>query len=566
MEQATRRHSIFEVTVLAALVIVANWAAFTLSLAGLLAVFHTGFLIGLYMLLRIAAKRLNIWAGKLIFAITVLLLTADIMVQYNTGLHLNPFVISVILQPDMTAELGISTSTVGMAAIAAIVICVYGARRLSTPSVVMHGRSLLALTLALGTVAQGLYGLLFYQGISEVEDVRRNLAFFSAPHPYYRNKILNIFGAPKSNNPFSAVRAQTIDMPDLTPPKKFKTPRKNILMIVADSVRSKDIAANPTLMPNLSTWAQKGTMSLNHYSTSNCTHFSFYSMFTGTLPTGFGAARRTPQTAGLMPILTANGYSLSTSEAKSLNWYDTASIIFPPQTARYVSAAEGAIARDSDVTKQTMETLSKYLLSDAPFFHLSYYFGPHYPYDPAFDQIGESNLDRYKRTLQGFDNELGKLMRWLEANELLDDTIVIVTSDHGEEFQATGRTGHATRLSDEQVKVPFLLIDQNANATSALSQLRSHLDIAPYLLAKMNDTLAPKAAPIILANCDYDYPSGFALIMPGGQRSDFAYRDGYLTPRKSPDGTKQASKDMKRAAAQLIAAINKPTAATMRKR
>lgn len=561
MEQAARRHSIFEVIVLAALVLAANWHAFTISFAGLLAVFHTGFLISLYMLLRLAAKRLNIWVGKLIFAVTVLLLTADILVQYKTGLHLNPFVISVMVQPNVAAELGISTSAVGIAIISAIAACIYGARRLSAPSVIMRGRNLLALTLALGMVAQGLYGILFYRGMSEIEDARRSLAFFSAPHPYYRNKILSIFGAPKNNNPFSAVRTQNIEIPGPTPLKTFIKPRRNILMIVADSVRSKDIAAQPSLTPNLFAWAQKGAMSLNHYSTSNCTHFSFYSMFTGALPTGFGAARRTPHAAGLMPALAENGYSLSTSEAKSLNWYDTASIIFPPQTARYVSAAEGAITRDIDVTKQTMETLSKHQLTDDPFFHLSYYFGPHYPYDPALDQTGESNLDRYKSTLQGFDAELGKLMRWLEAKGILDDTIVIVTSDHGEEFQTTGRTGHATRLSDEQVKVPFLLIDQNANATGALSRLKSHLDIAPYLLGQLGGSAAAQAGPIILANCDYDYPSGFALIMQNGARSDFAYRDGYLTPTKGPDGTKQSTIDMKLAAAQLITIINKPVAA-----
>lgn len=556
MDNAARRHSVFEVLVLATLVIAANWSAFAVSLAGLLTVLHAGFLISLYMLLRLAAKRLNVWVGKLIFAITVLLLTADILVQYSTGLHINPFVISVILQSGIAKELGISTTAVGIVAIASTALCVYGARRLKTPFLVMQGRILLALAMAFGMMAQGLYGVLFYQGVAEIEDVRRNLAFFTAPHPYYRNKILGKFAARKADNPFSAVSTRTSAMPHHTPTKTLRKPNKNILLIVADSVRSKDIAADPTLAPNLFAWAKKGAMSLDHYSTSNCTHFSLYSLFTGALPTGFGAARRDPAAAGLMPVFAANGYSLSTSEANSLNWYDTASILFPAQTNRYISTEDGAAARDKDVTKQTIETLRKYQLSDEPFFHLSYYFGSHYPYDPALDQAGDNNLDKYKHTIRAFDTELGQLMRWLEVNNTLKNTIVIITSDHGEEFQTTGRTGHASRLSNEQVKVPFLLIDQKANATSPLSHVKSHLDIAPYLLGRTDEAFPAAAGPVILANCGYDYPSGFALIAPGGQRSDFVYRDGYLTPISSPDGTLKTAGDVKRAAAQLIAAIN----------
>jgi len=555
--QADRRHSIFEILILAGLITAANWAAFAASPAGMLALFHACFLLSAYMLLRLAVKRLNKWVGKLVFAVCVLLFAADILAQKITGLHINPFILSVMLQPGIASELGFSPYGLWAMAIAGISLGIGGAWRLSTPFMVTSGRRLLALTVIFGLAAQALYSALFYSGVSEIEDVRRKLAFFSAPHPYYRHKILAYFWPAESNNPFASVSPSKASAAPTLPLSVQEKPNKNILLIVSDSLRSKDIAADQTLAPSLYSWAQKGALSLDHYSTSNCTHFSFYSMFTGAFPTEFGAARRNHGAVGLLPALQQNGYGLSTSEANSLDWYDTASIIFPPKTERFISEAETASARDKDVTNQTIATLEKHQKSSKPFFHLSYYFGSHYPYDPALNKDAENKIDRYKLTVRAFDQQLDKLLSHLEQNGMLDNTIVIVTSDHGEEFRTTGRTGHATRLSDEQVKVPFLIIDKNSNATSEVSHPKSHLDVAQFLLAQAAGSEAPASKPVILANCSYDYPSGFALLPGEGPRVDFAYRDGYLTPINGPDGTAASAKDLKAAAAQLIAAINK---------
>lgn len=55
------------------------------------------------------------------------------------------------------------------------------------------------------------------------------------------------------------------------------------------------------------------------------------------------------------------------------------------------------------------------------------------------------------------DSQLGQLFAWLEAQGLADDTLVIVTSDHGEEFFEHGHKTHRRQLYRESVHVPWIL-------------------------------------------------------------------------------------------------------------
>jgi len=545
-----------------AMVIASCWPAITLSIAGILPILHAAFLVILYLLARLLVGRWNKWVGKLIFASATLILAINILVYQTTGLHLNPFVLSVMLQPGISNELGIPATAVYSAILALIIISIVAARRLKEPSFILYGRHLLLAATLSGFSAQLLYAFLYFQGAAEVEKIRRDLPFFVAPHPYQSEKLLGTFLNKKTNNPFALSREKLKKRAASNLPTNPIVSPKNILMIIADSLRSLDIKDDPTLTPNLMKWAENNSFSLDHYSVSNCTHFSFYSMFTGSLPTEFGADRRGETIQGLLPFLASSGYKLSTSEAASLDWYDTASMLFPPETRRYISAKGTPIKRDTDVTQNSIDVLRKHQKSQEPFFHLSYYFGSHFPYDDTFGFEGETNHQKYLRTLKAFDAEMSELMGWLEDSGLLEDTLVIITSDHGEEFESTGRTGHASRLSDEQLKVPFLLIDgaaktQTPNANPKLT-LKSHLDLAPYLISTLTGTPFSTPQATILAGCGYDYPSSFALI-DNDLRTDFSHKDGYLTPIPAPDGSQPTKAKQLQVAASLIALIKKGT-------
>jgi arylsulfatase A-like enzyme len=63
----------------------------------------------------------------------------------------------------------------------------------------------------------------------------------------------------------------------------------------------------------------------------------------------------------------------------------------------------------------------------------------------------------YDGEIRFTDHHLGQLLQTLDALELADDTLVVVTSDHGEEFFEHGKKGHRLALYEESVRVPLIL-------------------------------------------------------------------------------------------------------------
>lgn len=62
----------------------------------------------------------------------------------------------------------------------------------------------------------------------------------------------------------------------------------------------------------------------------------------------------------------------------------------------------------------------------------------------------------YARAIRLLDDWVARLMHMLEARGVLDDTIVVVTSDHGENFGEGGLLGHVLSLDERLLRVPFI--------------------------------------------------------------------------------------------------------------
>jgi arylsulfatase A-like enzyme len=63
----------------------------------------------------------------------------------------------------------------------------------------------------------------------------------------------------------------------------------------------------------------------------------------------------------------------------------------------------------------------------------------------------------YEAELAYVDSEVGRLLDGLEAHGLADDTLVVLTADHGEEFLEHGGFEHGHTLYDELTRVPLVL-------------------------------------------------------------------------------------------------------------
>ncbi len=132
---------------------------------------------------------------------------------------------------------------------------------------------------------------------------------------------------------------------------------------------------------------------------------------------------------------------------------------------------------------------------DTPFFLFVHYFDPHTPYVPperfrnAFrtgapetpDPLQEW-LDLYDAEILFTDTEIERLVASLQARHLLDSTLLVVTSDHGEGFMEHGFTHHGIGIWEEFVSVPLLVrLPGGHHGGLRITEPVSLADVAPTL-------------------------------------------------------------------------------------
>src|SRR6185436_19048529 len=117
------------------------------------------------------------------------------------------------------------------------------------------------------------------------------------------------------------------------------------------------------------------------------------------------------------------------------------------------------------------------------------------------------------------DDRVGELLEALRARGLLENTLVVVTSDHGEEFREHGGFGHGQSLHGELLHVPLLMrLPGRLAAGTRLARGVSGLDVMPTILDiagiephpdLQGRSLLPETQPAGAANAD-DEPVVFS--------------------------------------------------------
>jgi arylsulfatase A-like enzyme len=92
-------------------------------------------------------------------------------------------------------------------------------------------------------------------------------------------------------------------------------------------------------------------------------------------------------------------------------------------------------------------------------------------------------LDLYDGEISYVDAGLGRLLQTLDDTGWSDSSVVVLTSDHGEEFKDHGSMGHKATLYDEQLRVPLILTYPRAiEAGQRVGGQASLVDILPTVL------------------------------------------------------------------------------------
>ena len=133
--------------------------------------------------------------------------------------------------------------------------------------------------------------------------------------------------------------------------------------------------------------------------------------------------------------------------------------------------------------------------ANRPFYAMMWTDQTHHPYTLAHDTqpidfLDETKtpngelLERYLNALRQVDRHLGRLFAALRDRNLADDTIVVITGDHGEAFgdPHDQMVGHGGGLYEEYIRVPLILWNPRLFPTSQRSSRPGgHIDINPTL-------------------------------------------------------------------------------------
>ncbi|MCI0486147.1 MAG: sulfatase-like hydrolase/transferase [Blastocatellia bacterium] len=173
-----------------------------------------------------------------------------------------------------------------------------------------------------------------------------------------------------------------------------------------------------------------------------------------------------PDTYGSVPrFMQANywdGHLETWTEVLTRNGYD--SLFFPRRQKfmrRHVKGVKVVEQAKVRTWKKTIDVAIDVLGNrepGAPFCAYLYSFDPHLPYlrHAEFD-FGRSLANRYDSEIAYTDFHLGRLFEWMERSGRIEDTVVVIMSDHGESLGERGIYRHSSQLYDDQMRVPIIV-------------------------------------------------------------------------------------------------------------
>jgi arylsulfatase A-like enzyme len=319
-----------------------------------------------------------------------------------------------------------------------------------------------------------------------------------------------------------------------SPEAGAETRLPNIIFIVVDSLRRDHVGCynydRPTT-PAIDRIAAGGARCDQAVSSSNWTLSSVMSLFTSLppamhrlleancrLPSSFTTLAAELRKAGYETEgitsnpLTSGKFGFS----RGFGFYDDFSVIYKVDDLVLGNSRGPMWARREAPTSEAVNQIALMRLNkdrnDSPLFLFLLYLDPHFDYtppppydrqftDPAYDgrQTGMDIRDMVPEVLSAADRRhlvalydgeirytddcIGALLEHLQSANLGENTITIVTSDHGEEFWEHGGMRHGHTLYDELVRVPLVIrYPGKIRGGTVVREQVSHLDIMPTVL------------------------------------------------------------------------------------
>lgn len=295
--------------------------------------------------------------------------------------------------------------------------------------------------------------------------------------------------------------------------------RPNVIFITIDSLRADHLKCygyERNTSPNIDRFANDGILFKKAISTASWTYPSMTSLFTSQYPS----------------VLNTMSYfnkfrnrNLVIAEFLKNYRYYTYALVANPDFIEKLGISQGfdvfrEIKSDEnylsspEITKEAIVFLKNN--KTKPFFLFLFYFDPHlnyflhenynyYPdyngnlksnqsigsykgFRPKLDSLSENDIKFleacYDSEINFTDEYLGRLFTELKKLDVYDNSIIILTSDHGDEFMERGDLGHGQSLYQELIRVPLIIkLPHNEHKGIKLENYVGLIDIVPTLIS-----------------------------------------------------------------------------------
>lgn len=443
-------------------------------------------------------------------AVNILLL-ADLTIFRLFGFHINGFVLNLVNTPGGMKSMGTGNSAIITFCFIATALIIIQAALLWMLYRLLSSRLrqtahmprkfysyAIILVLLLGLSERVAYGISNIQGYRPVMITANAFPLYM---PFTFHGISKKLGFDVEHEPKLNLDTDTTRLVYPLESIQVVAPEQplNIVWMVAESWRWDML--DPEIMPGTWAFSQKGFRFTHHYSGGNGTRMGLFTMFYGLYGPywfSFLAGQRTPI---IMDILQNQAYQLGMYTSAKFSYPEFDKTIFakvPKESLHEHSEDQGWKADRRNVTdlvrfiknRDLSRPFMTFMFFESP--HARYYFPEESvirkPYLQDFNYATISLDDdiklirnRYINSCHHLDSQFKRVLDFLEQEDLLKNTVVVITGDHGEEFMEKGRWGHNSEFHQEQIRVPLVLWVPGMGS-GKVDSMTSHLDIPATLL------------------------------------------------------------------------------------
>ncbi|HDY86454.1 MAG TPA: DUF3413 domain-containing protein [Methylophaga sp.] len=488
-----------------------------------------------YLLPAILISKIVIWSLKLaknthkwhlwlvyfvawfLSSLAILAIYADYKLFQLYEYHFNGFVWNLLITPGGVEALGATTDTMitivlqVVAVLSSTILVLWLAQRVSEKKSWVSKRlfvTFINLMLAVLLVEESVHAYSKYVGKEDYLRAGIVIPFNLNSHGTHFLKRIGIkpastkdlkFGKGKVVYPLSKIETKPLDE------------YPNIIMLVAESFRW-DLL-DPEITPNLWALSKKSVTFNQHYSGGNRTRMGIFSMFYGLHAPYWYSFEEQRVAPVLMNVIRQKNYQLGLYTSQSFDYPELRHTTFVGIPEEDLHEIKSGVAWKRDVDNVTniinhLEQTNK----NKPSYTFMFFESTHAPYTfPEEDVIRPdylkemnyakldllNNVDlihnRYINAAHHVDKEVGRLLDYLKQNNKLDNTIVLFTGDHGEEFMEKGHWGHGHNeaFPEQQVHVPMIMW-MPGEKPQQINTKTSHIQIPQTLLAKLGVTTSYK--------------------------------------------------------------------------